>query len=95
LVKHNGRFYVYIPARTPTYRSNYVIHSEKITGPWSEPVDLELPDHIDPGHVVGEDGKRYLFYHHNVAGDSLSLRPAIYAAGAGEVRIRDVHYTAL
>jgi hypothetical protein len=33
--------------------------------------------------------------HHNVAGDFLSLRPAIYAAGAGEVRIRDVRYTAL
>jgi xylan 1,4-beta-xylosidase len=30
-------------------------------GPWSEPVDLKLTRHIDPGHVVGEDGKRYLF----------------------------------
>jgi len=61
LVKHDGRFYVYIPARTPTYRSNYVIHADEITGPWSEPVDLKLPNHIDPGHAVGEDGKRYLF----------------------------------
>jgi beta-xylosidase len=61
LVKHDGRFYVYLPARTPTYRSNYVIHADKITGPWSEPVDLKLPHHIDPGHAVGEDGKRYLF----------------------------------
>ena len=34
-------------------------------------------------------------YHQNVAGDFLSLRPAIYAAGAGEVRIRNVHYAAL
>jgi hypothetical protein len=34
-------------------------------------------------------------YHQNVAGDFLSLRPAIYAAGAGEVRVRNVHYTAL
>jgi beta-xylosidase len=34
-------------------------------------------------------------YHHNVAGDFLSLRPAIYAAGAGEVRIREVRYRAL
>jgi beta-xylosidase len=24
-------------------------------------VDLKLPHHIDPGHAVGEDGKRYLF----------------------------------
>jgi beta-xylosidase len=61
LLKHNGRYYIYIPGRTPTYHSNYVIHAEKISGPWSEPVDLKLPDHIDPGHVVGEDGKRYLF----------------------------------
>jgi len=34
-------------------------------------------------------------YHQNVAGDFLSLRPAIYAAGTGEVRIRGVRYTAL
>jgi beta-xylosidase len=34
-------------------------------------------------------------YHHNVAGDFLSLRPAIYAAGSGEVRVRDVRYRAL
>jgi beta-xylosidase len=61
LAKHNGRYYVYIPARSGTYRSNHVIHADKITGPWSEPVDLKLTRHIDPGHVVGEDGKRYLF----------------------------------
>jgi beta-xylosidase len=34
-------------------------------------------------------------YHHNVAGDFLSLRPAIYAAGAGQVRVRNVRYEAL
>jgi beta-xylosidase len=34
-------------------------------------------------------------YHHNVAGDFLSLRPGFYAAGPGEVRIRDVRYEAL
>ncbi|HKE93613.1 MAG TPA: family 43 glycosylhydrolase, partial [Povalibacter sp.] len=61
LTKHGGRYYVYIPARTPTYRSIYVIHADSITGPWSEPIDLKLPEHIDPGHAVGEDGKRYLF----------------------------------
>jgi xylan 1,4-beta-xylosidase len=61
LVKHDGRFYIYLPARTPSYRSNYVIHAERAEGPWSDPIDLKLPDHIDPGHAVGEDGKRYLF----------------------------------
>jgi len=34
-------------------------------------------------------------YHHNVAYDFLSLRPAIYAAGSGEVRFRGFTYNAL
>ena len=58
LVKHQGRYFLYIPARFPDRRSIYVIHAEQIEGPWSEPIDLNLPRHIDPGHAVGEDGKR-------------------------------------
>lgn len=61
LIRHRGRYYIYIPVRTADYRSTYVIHADRIAGPWSEPVDLKLPDHIDPGHAVGEDGTRYLF----------------------------------
>jgi xylan 1,4-beta-xylosidase len=38
-----------------------VIHAADIRGPWSEPIDLKMPGCIDPGHAVGEDGKRYLF----------------------------------
>jgi beta-xylosidase len=34
-------------------------------------------------------------YHHNVAYDFLSLRPALYAAGGGEVRFRNFIYRAL
>lgn len=34
-------------------------------------------------------------YHHNVAYDFLSLRPALYAAGDGEVRFRNFTYRAL
>ena len=34
-------------------------------------------------------------YHHNVAYDFLSLRPALYASGDGEVRFRNFKYRAL
>lgn len=61
LSKHHGRFYCYIPARTATKRSIYVIHAGQITGPWSDPVDLNLPAHIDPEHVTDENGRRWLF----------------------------------
>ena len=40
-------------------RSIYVIQADDIRGPWSEPIDLGLPDHIDPGHV-GRRGRRAL-----------------------------------
>ena len=61
LVHHDGRFYCYIPARTATYKSIYVITAERIEGPWSDPVDLHLNQHIDPCHVADEDGTRWLF----------------------------------
>lgn len=61
LVHHQGRFYCYIPARTPTYKSIYVITAERIEGPWSDPVDLGLTQHIDPCHVADDDGTRWLF----------------------------------
>jgi beta-xylosidase len=56
LVKHGDRFYIYFPAA----KRNWVIWADDIRGPWSKPVRLEV-GHIDPGHAVGEDGKRYLF----------------------------------
>lgn len=56
LVKHKGRYYIYYPANGV----NYVVWADHIEGPWSEPVRLDITG-IDPGHVVGEDGKRYLF----------------------------------
>ena len=34
-------------------------------------------------------------YHHNVAGQFLALKPAIYAAGEGKVHFRDFSYRAL
>jgi xylan 1,4-beta-xylosidase len=72
LAKHDGRYFLYIPARFPEYKSIYVIHAERIEGPWSDPIDLKLPDHIDPGHAVGEDGSRWLFLS---GGDRVRLAP--------------------
>jgi beta-xylosidase len=82
LCKHGDRYYVYIPARFPDYRSNYVIWADDIRGPWSEPVDLKLPDHIDPGHIVDTDGTRYLALS---GGDIVPLTPDGLAT-AGPVR---------
>jgi xylan 1,4-beta-xylosidase len=61
LIKHAGRFYLYIPVLQDAGTGIYVIHADNIRGPWSAPVDLKVPGCIDPGHVVGEDGRRYLF----------------------------------
>ncbi|HEX7621414.1 MAG TPA: family 43 glycosylhydrolase, partial [Anaerolineales bacterium] len=44
LVKHEGRYYIYIPAVSEKYSSIYVIHSDNIMGPWSDPIDLKLQE---------------------------------------------------
>lgn len=56
LAKVNGKYYLYFPAA----RVNWVVTADNIRGPWSKPIKLEVGK-IDPGHAVGEDGKRYLF----------------------------------
>ncbi len=55
LTKCNGKYYIYYPANG----TNYVMWAENIGGPWSEPIDLHLQG-IDPGHVQGSDGSRWL-----------------------------------
>jgi beta-xylosidase len=40
---------------------NYVISADKIEGPWSDPVKLNIPM-IDPGHIVDQIGNRYLYF---------------------------------
>lgn len=62
LTKHNGRFFIYIPAIAEGGEFIiYAVWAERIEGPWSDPIDTGIRGCIDPGHVVGEDGKRYLF----------------------------------
>ncbi|URW76978.1 family 43 glycosylhydrolase [Sphingomonas donggukensis] len=60
LAKHGGRYFLYIPVKASP-NTIYVIWADRIEGPWSAPIDLKLPAHIDPGHAVGEDGSRWLF----------------------------------
>jgi beta-xylosidase len=57
LVKYNNKYYIYFPANN----TNYVVTANSINGPWSEPIDLKIGN-IDPGHVVDENGKRYLYF---------------------------------
>ena len=55
LVEHSGHYFIYFPMR-----GIYVVHADHPRGPWSAPISLKIHD-IDPGHVVGPDGKRYLY----------------------------------
>lgn len=61
LVQHQGRFYIYFPALGDNRLTNMVVWADDIRGPWSDPVDLAVGN-IDPGHAVGPDGRRYLFF---------------------------------
>lgn len=66
IAKHGGRYFIYIPVLSPDGDARplrtYVIHAPSMRGPWSEPIDMHIDNMIDPGHAVGEDGKRYLFF---------------------------------
>lgn len=61
LVTHGGRYFVYLPVLKDGRSALYVVHADHIRGPWSAPIDLGLDGCLDPGHVVGEDGRRHLF----------------------------------
>ena len=60
LDKHHGKYLLYIPVKASP-NDIFVITADHIDGPWSEPKALGLHSHIDPCHVVGEDGSRWLF----------------------------------
>jgi len=56
LVKYNNKYYIYFPANNEIF----VVVADSIEGPWSDPIDLKI-NNIDPGHVVDENGNRYLY----------------------------------
>ena len=57
LIRYKDYYYIYFPAGG----TNWVVAAASPKGPWSAPVDLKLKGFIDPGHVVGPDGNRYLY----------------------------------
>ncbi len=73
-IKYGDTYYIYFPAYPGT---NWVVTAKSPYGPWSEPIDLKVKG-IDPGHIVGKDGKRYLYFNDGKVAelndDGLSLK---------------------
>lgn len=72
LVKYDGKFYIYFPASN----TNYVVTADNIAGPWSDPIELKV-SMIDPGHVVDDNGNRFLYFNNGsyvpLSKDGLSI----------------------
>lgn len=81
LHRHRGRYLLYIPVKARPANDIFVIHADTVTGPWSDPVPLGLPDHIDPCFAEAEDGTCWLFLSGGdrvrLADDGLSLAGAL------------------
>lgn len=97
VARHAGRYFIYIPFMAAPWSKGlkdfaniYVIHAPSMQGPWSDPIDLGIGGLIDPGHVVGEDGQRYLFLN---GGKRVRLTPdGLATAGPVEDAYRAWHY---
>jgi len=58
ITKYEDKYYIYFTVSG--VRSNWVVYADSPYGPWSDPVDLKIGN-IDPCHIVGEDGTRWMF----------------------------------
>lgn len=63
ICKVGDKFYIYYPTSD---RENYAVVADSPYGPWSEPVKIDAKG-IDPGHVLAEDGSRYLYFNKGYA----------------------------
>ncbi|RZJ85530.1 MAG: xylan 1,4-beta-xylosidase [Massilia sp.] len=61
LVRHQGRYFLYLCVAQNCRASIQVVYADDIAGPWSDPIDLDLADCIGASHVVAADGSRHLF----------------------------------
>lgn len=81
LHQDKGRYLLYIPVKAKPQNDIFVAWADDITGPWSDPIPLGLPNHIDPCHAVAEDGSRWLFLSGGdrvrLSDDNLSLAGAV------------------
>ncbi len=107
LVFYNSRLYAGLGCSP----ANFVMHRYGTERQMARPAHIGRRFHLrltNDRHIItihySADGKTWerfgtrmevSGYHHNVAYDFLSLRPAIYAAGTGEVRFRNLTYRAL
>ena len=107
LLFYNRRLYVGLGFSA----KNFIMHSYGIERPGAKPAGVANRLNLrlrNDRHIVtidysldGQTWTRYdrgmevSGYHHNVGYDFLSLRPALYAAGHGEVRFRNFKYRAL
>jgi len=106
LLFYNRRLYAGLACST----SSFIMHRYGTERVSDKPAHLGRTLHLrlaNDRHIVtihySQDGQKWerfgtrmevSGYHHNVAYDFLSLRPALYAAGTGEVRFRDFKYRA-
>lgn len=60
ICKYGDKYYIYFTVAHPSGRMNFVTYADSPYGPWSDPIDLKIGN-IDPCHVVGEDGTRWMF----------------------------------
>ncbi len=87
--KYGDTWYIYFTVAHPHGRQNFVVTAPSPYGPWSDPVDLKIGN-IDPCHVVGEDGTRWMFMSNGkrvrLTDDGLAIVPGteekIYAGWA-------------
>jgi beta-xylosidase len=107
LLFYNQRLYVGLGYSA----TNLIMHSYGIERPQAKPPQVGRTLHLrlrNDRHTVtidysvdGQKWERYdrgmevSGYHHNVGYDFLSLRPALYAAGTGEVRFKSFKYRAI
>jgi xylan 1,4-beta-xylosidase len=66
LTYYKGKYYIYTtendPSRGSKARTNIVVWADHIEGPWSDPIDIGVYGLFDPGHVVDQQGNRYLYF---------------------------------